>query len=38
MDRFHIVKHLIRSFEDIRLRVMKASTETIQYKLNTIDK
>lgn len=24
VDRFHIVKHLIRSFEDIRLRVMKS--------------
>lgn len=24
VDRFHVVKHLIRSFEDIRLRIMKS--------------
>ena len=24
VDRFHIVKHLIRSFDDIRLRIMKS--------------
>uniref|UniRef100_UPI00292D4E91 aminopeptidase n=1 Tax=Enterococcus faecium TaxID=1352 RepID=UPI00292D4E91 len=23
-DRFHIVKHLIRKFEDIRVRIMKS--------------
>ncbi|RCF85647.1 ISL3 family transposase, partial [Enterococcus faecium] len=24
VDRFHIVKHLIRKFEDIRVRIMKS--------------
>ncbi|WP_224168519.1 transposase [Enterococcus faecium] len=37
VDRFHIVKHLIRKFEDIRVRIMKALIETIQHKPNIID-
>ena len=38
VDRFHIVKHLIRSFEDIRLRVMKSFDRNDPIQPNTIDK